>query len=174
MKLEDFKIGDTFFANAGFQWLCTDKGTRTINAIMLDPEQEDYWFKGPPYAVDEVIFDEYDMQSCYLSYDDILLDTDLEDSLHPNFSSEDVKKMSKELQNRYQYHRKNLMKKDRVGNNGEILHPYSAVREDSGWHVKTFELFSRQYSQMHENDFAQLSLSDAQAMKNRKDKFNKE
>ena len=37
MKIEQFKIGDVFFASAGFKWLCTDKGTRTIAAIMLEP-----------------------------------------------------------------------------------------------------------------------------------------
>lgn len=173
MKLADFKIGETFFASAGFEWLCTDKGTRTITAIMLEPEKEQIWFVGPPYSVDEVVFDEHKMKSCYQSTKDMLVDRigKLEVSSHPNFDSKDVSKMSKELKNRHEYHRKNLMKRDRVGNNGEIFHPYSAVRKDDGWHIKLFELFSREYSEMHEDDFVQLKLSDEQAMKKRKEKF---
>jgi hypothetical protein len=173
MKLEDFKIGETFFASAGFEWLCTDKGTRTITAIMLEPEKEQYWFVGPPYAIDEVVFDEHKIKSCYLSGKDMLLDRigNLEESSHPNFDHKDVLKMSKELKNRQKYHRKSVMKRDRVGKGGEILHPYSAVRKDDGWYIKTFELFSREYSEMHENDFVQLLLSDEQAMKVRKENF---
>lgn len=33
MKLSEFTIGKTFFASLGYEWLCTDKGTRTITAI---------------------------------------------------------------------------------------------------------------------------------------------
>lgn len=176
MKLEDFKIGEKFFASAGFEWLCTDKGTRTITAIMIEPEKDPSWFIGPPYAVDEVVFDEHDMKSCYLDSGSDLLRRMLktEKSAHPNFLSDDVFKMNKERIGAERYHRKNLMKRDRVSKSGEILHPYSAIRKDDGWHVKTFELFSREYSEMHENNFVQLQLSNEQAMKERKQKFNKQ
>lgn len=171
MNLEDFKIGATFFASAGYEWLCTDKGSRTINAIMLEPDKEKNWFTGPPYSVDEKVFDEHDMKSCYVNDKDMLKEI-REKSSHPNFSSEDASKMSKDMLNRFQYHRKNIMKKDRVGKDGEILHPYSAIRKDDGWYIKTFELFSRQYSEMHENEFVQLVLSDESAMRKRKDTIN--
>lgn len=173
MKLEEFKIGATFFASAGFEWLCTDKGTRTITAIMLEPDKESYWFVGPPYALDEVVFDEHNMKKCYTDTKDMLLDRmdNLNTSSHPNFLSKDVNKMMKEKRGSEKYHRKNLIKRDRIGKNGEILHPYSAMRKDNGWHIQTFELFSREYSEMHEDEFVQLSLSDETAMKMRKNSF---
>lgn len=173
MNLEDFKIGETFFASAGYEWLCTDIGTRTITAIMLEPEKEQIWFAGSPYAVDEVVFDEHKMKSCYLNTKDILLDRikNLAESAHPNFDSDDVFKMMDENSSSEKYHRENIMKRDRVGHNGEIFHPYSAVRKDDGWHIKTFELFSREYSEMHEDEFVKLKLSDEQAMKKRKESF---
>jgi antitoxin ParD1/3/4 len=81
MRHEDFRIGDVFWCG-GRQWRCTDIGTRVITAIRLDlahvestaPEQRrtlnraeaeaEGWFNGPPYAVNEVVFDEYDIEGC--------------------------------------------------------------------------------------------------------------
>jgi hypothetical protein len=78
MKHADFKLGDEFRCG-GRQWRCTDIGTRTIVAIRLDqvevgsnqPELrrtlsrvEAEWFNGPPYAVNERIFDEHDIEGC--------------------------------------------------------------------------------------------------------------
>ncbi len=83
MKHADFKIGDEFWCG-GRQWRCTDIGNRTIIAIRLDqvevgssrPElrrtlaraeaEAEGWFKGPPYAVGESVFDEYDQEGCTL------------------------------------------------------------------------------------------------------------
>jgi len=171
MKIEDFKIGGKFYASAGFEWLCTDKGTRTITAIMLEPDKDESWFIGPPYSVDEVVFDEHGMKSCYSNTKDMIIDraTKIDISYHPNFLHEDVMKMTEEMIDEDHYHRKNLIKRDRVGENGEILHPYSAIRKDDGWYIKTFELFSREYSQMHEDEFVKLKLSDEESMKLRKD-----
>lgn len=47
----------------GNKWRCTDKGARTICAIRLDKE-DDSWYRGPPYAVLEVVFDEDDVINC--------------------------------------------------------------------------------------------------------------
>jgi hypothetical protein len=66
MKHGDFKIGERFTCG-GKIWRCTDIGTRTIIAIHLDPELERMdrsWFRGPPYAVDETVFDENDFSAC--------------------------------------------------------------------------------------------------------------
>ncbi len=81
MKLADFKIGEEFCCG-GRQWRCTDIGTRTIIAIRIDqveissnvpglsrtlsrPEAEaEGWFRGPPYAVAENVFDEDDITGC--------------------------------------------------------------------------------------------------------------
>ena len=84
MKHQDFKIGDEF--RFGDQdWLCTAKGARVIVAIRVDrvevgsdtPElrrtlnrgeaEADGWFNGPPYAVAERVFDEYDQEGCELA-----------------------------------------------------------------------------------------------------------
>ena len=74
----DIRIGTTF-AFAQGKWRCTDIGTRTIVAIRIDHvnvggsnprvlnEAEatlEEWFKGPPYAVAEVVFDEDMIEGC--------------------------------------------------------------------------------------------------------------
>jgi len=81
MKHSEFKIGGTFRCG-GRQWRCTDIGTRTIVAIPIDrvevrsdaldrrrilsraEAEAEGWFNGPPYAVAESVFDEYDMEGC--------------------------------------------------------------------------------------------------------------
>jgi hypothetical protein len=70
------------FRCGGRQWRCTDIGTRTIVAIRIDrvqvggnaPERHptlsgaeaeaEGWFRGPPYAVAESVFDENDIENC--------------------------------------------------------------------------------------------------------------
>jgi hypothetical protein len=84
MKLAEFKVGEEFWCD-GRQWRCTDIGTRTVVAIRLDqvevgsnvPElrrtldrteaEAEGWFNGPPYAVAERVFDEYDQDGCTLT-----------------------------------------------------------------------------------------------------------
>ena len=74
-------VGDTFWCGDR-QWRCTDIGTRVITAIRIDhvdvsnsdsdmvrsltrdEAEAEGWFKGPPYAVAEVEFDEDDLQGC--------------------------------------------------------------------------------------------------------------
>jgi hypothetical protein len=68
MRKEQFKIGNKFFTLAGI-WRCTDIGTRTIAAIQIhdfsQPKQKDEsCFIGPPYAVEEYVFDENDFGGC--------------------------------------------------------------------------------------------------------------
>ena len=161
MQLEDFEIGKAFIAGAGFSWLCTDKGTRTITAIMLDPAKDPNWFIGPPYAVDEVVFDENAMQSCYNTVKELLIDSDSENSVHPGFGMQDLTKMMKEkinLKVQQEYPNKKLLKQDRVDSVGSILHPYAAQLKEDGWYIKTFEIFSKQYSEMPENNFMNLRV----------------
>lgn len=64
MKHEDFKIGETFLCGEKV-WKCTDKGTRTILAIHLDPDRDSSWLVGPPYAIKEHVFDENDIEACF-------------------------------------------------------------------------------------------------------------
>ncbi len=81
MNHTEFAIADTFWCG-GRQWRCTDIGSRTIVAIRIDsvdvastaPDlcrtlsqaeaEAEGWFKGPPYAVAETVFDEYDIEAC--------------------------------------------------------------------------------------------------------------
>jgi len=65
MEHSQFAIGTEFFT-AGGRWRCTDIGSRVIVAIKLDAP-DDTWYSGPPFAVEECVFDEKDLQGCSLS-----------------------------------------------------------------------------------------------------------
>ena len=64
MKHSDFEIGTSFLTASG-EWRCTDIGRRTITAIHIEPDRDPSWYSGPPYAVAEIVFDEYDLEGCY-------------------------------------------------------------------------------------------------------------
>lgn len=68
MVKEGFQIGLEFYTASG-KWRCTDIGTRVIVAIKLDQTDES-WYNGPPYAVAETVFDEYDFGGCSLNPDE--------------------------------------------------------------------------------------------------------
>ncbi|MFP4362519.1 MAG: hypothetical protein ACLFR1_01485 [Spirochaetia bacterium] len=64
MKKDDFSIGTEFTCGDKI-WRCTDIGTRTITAVCLSDHLDDpSWYNGPPYAVAETVFDEYDLPEC--------------------------------------------------------------------------------------------------------------
>jgi hypothetical protein len=63
MKHSDFRIGCEFLSGSG-RWRCTDVGKRTIAAIRLNYDDDPSWYKGPPYAAAESIFDENDIEGC--------------------------------------------------------------------------------------------------------------
>jgi len=81
LDLKEFTIGGTFWCGGGL-WRCTDIGRRVVVAIRIDrvdvagsaPEPQrtltreeadaEGWFNGPPYAVAESVFDEYDIEAC--------------------------------------------------------------------------------------------------------------
>lgn len=64
MTKDEFRIGLEFYTAAG-KWRCTDIGSRVIVAIQLD-QDDPCWYNGPPYAVLEWVFDEYDLGGCAL------------------------------------------------------------------------------------------------------------
>lgn len=85
MELKDFVIGGTFWTENG-AFRCTDIGTRVVVAVRLGPREvsraetvdgelrttsqiddDPSWLDGPPYAVVEHVFDEYDLPGCYHS-----------------------------------------------------------------------------------------------------------
>jgi hypothetical protein len=68
MERGEFAIGAEFWCS-GKRWRCTDLGTRTIVAIALDHDDDPSWYSGPPYAVAETVFDEYDQEGCSLEPD---------------------------------------------------------------------------------------------------------
>lgn len=63
MRKNDFRIGEEFYCG-GRLWRCTDIGTRVIIAICLN-DQDQTWLNGPPYAIEELVFSEYDMPGCF-------------------------------------------------------------------------------------------------------------
>ena len=67
MTRDDFQIGTEFFTATG-KWRCTDIGTRVVVAILLDKDAS--WYAGPPFAVAESVFDEYDLGGCSLDATD--------------------------------------------------------------------------------------------------------
>ncbi len=69
MQHTDFEIGFEFECG-GRRWRCTDLGTRTVIAIPLEYPDDPSWYNGPPYAVAETVFDEYDLEGCKPVEDD--------------------------------------------------------------------------------------------------------
>jgi hypothetical protein len=86
MEHSEFHIGLEFWCSDK-KWRCTDVGTRVIVAISLEPHEvvtiygldpsiagpcnetrhitdHPSWLNGPPYAVAESVFDEYDLGGC--------------------------------------------------------------------------------------------------------------
>ncbi len=72
MTKDDFSIGMEFYTAAG-KWRCTDIGSRVIVAIQLDKDDPS-WYTGPPYAVAEWVFDEYDLGGCRPDPEDFNID----------------------------------------------------------------------------------------------------
>lgn len=102
MRHAEFQIGGLFWCGRR-QWRCTDIGTRVITAIRLDhvdvestvPDQRrtlgrseaeaEGWFNGPPYVVNETVFDEYDIEGCTL---EPVPDDDRSCSTEPNVGTD--------------------------------------------------------------------------------------
>lgn len=63
MDHQEFEIGLEFQCG-GKVWRCTDVGTRTIAAICVSEARDGSWLRGPPYAIVESVFNEYDFGGC--------------------------------------------------------------------------------------------------------------
>lgn len=173
MKFEEFEIGKNFFASAGFEWFCTDKGTRTVVAIRLDPEKDISWFKGPPYALVEEVFDESDFASCHRSQEELILNRIKTKSVHPGFELEDFLKMAEEWQSEDTgYLKDKIFKHDRISSDGKVLHPYGKEIKNGKNYIKVFEIFSHEYSIIDENELILLPYSSEEAMINRINSLN--
>ena len=88
MNHSQFRLGLDFWCG-GKRWRCTDIGTRVITAISLEPHEvvevafksgstaqpdsrryiteDPSWLLGPPYKIAETVFDENEMEGCYLT-----------------------------------------------------------------------------------------------------------
>ena len=164
MKLTDFYIGLEFFASAGFVWRCTDVGTRTITAIHIEEGRDTSWYNGPPYPVAETVFDEYDLPGCYLSLDDAIKGAihEADTSGHPGYPHEDVSRMFKEMwedEAAVKYPNKGLLRFDRMREDGELLHPYAALKSNGDWMIRLYLPFLHEYAEMPEIDFLALPIA---------------
>lgn len=67
MKFGEFERGRDFKSAAG-TFRCTDIGTRVVVAIRIGDAtvgkgaDVDGWLNGPPYALEEIVFDEDDFE----------------------------------------------------------------------------------------------------------------
>lgn len=136
MEMGEFDIGAPFFTNTG-AWVCTDKGTRTIVAIKVD-EHDMSWLSGPPYFVAETVFDEHDIEGCWL--DDAQaweskakeVNIETESPVPVEIALEAVHISQSEETAAYPYQR--LLRWPR-SREGKALYPVGARRKEGAWHI---------------------------------------
>lgn len=63
VKHSDFRLGMEFEVSGLNRFRVTDLGTRVVVAICLT-QHDPSWFRGPPYAIPEMVFDENDFPAC--------------------------------------------------------------------------------------------------------------
>lgn len=175
MKPADFHIGLEFICGP-FWWRCTDIGTRTVTAIKL-VENDPIWYAGPPYMVEEVVLDEAELEGAHLSEDEELLARidDHRTAGHPGYDLAVVSRMVQERLDDDSYPRsRRLLKFDRVREDGEILHPYAARKDErtdqNTWIIRMYLPFSNEWTEMAEMDFLALPLSTPAAVRTRAEK----
>ncbi|MFC7521397.1 hypothetical protein ACFQS6_17580 [Xanthomonas populi] len=172
MEHKDFKIGTVFQTCTGQRWRCTDVGKRTILAIELKPELDEAWFVGPPFAVPEVPFDEKELARAYRSKIDAIKDAvaKADCSAHPGFPHEQVSLMMRArtsgASRSYPNHR--LLEIDRVGLDGEILHPFAAEQDGKSWNIRIYRTFEQTFDSMPEAEFIRLRASTEADVRRRK------
>lgn len=67
MKYHEFHLGCEFKTGSEKTFRCTDIGKRVIIAIGISGYPDDTsWYNGPPYAVEEHVFDEDSQEDCTL------------------------------------------------------------------------------------------------------------
>ena len=166
MQHSDFYIGLELLAGPGFIWRCTDVGARTITAIMIEEDRDASWYNGPPYAVSEVVFDEYEIPSCYRTeeegLDDAIYESD--NSGHPGFPSEVVFKM---IEGKEKYPNKPLLRLERLRQDGELLHPYAARKSGDDWVICLYLPFTHEFFELPEMEFLRLAIATRDDIKHR-------
>ncbi|OQD19332.1 hypothetical protein UE98_23610 [Burkholderia cenocepacia] len=167
MKPSDFHIGLAFTCGP-FWWRCTDVGSRTVTAIRL-VEDDPIWYAGPPYMVEEIVFDEAELEDAYLSDDDATRAaiSEADTSGHPGFPHEVVSTMFAARNKARSYPRQPLLRFDRVREDGEILHPYAAAQIGKDWVVKLYLPFTAEWAELPEAVFVRLAISTSADIKRR-------
>ncbi|MFQ6310093.1 hypothetical protein [Lysobacter capsici] len=160
MKHDDVAIGTRFETGTGQRWCCTDVGRRTLTAIELVPDVDPAWYRGPPYPVPEVVFDELDIANAFLSGEDAIEAAlaHADEDPHPGYPGEAVMAMMRTrlLEEAQAYPRPRLLRIDRVDATGEPLHPYAALPKPSGWCILLYTPFTDTFSALPERAFVQL------------------
>lgn len=161
MKHSDFSIDLLFLSAGGFPYLCTDVGQRTITAIPLR-EGSGLWRVGPPYAVQEEVFDELAMDSCALSQEDMIRAALMESNnrLIPGYPHEAVMQfMHARIDPDYDaYPNKPLLRLVKVLE-GEIYRAYSARNDGEFWTLLCFRLFDNDFAEIPESQFLECPVA---------------
>jgi hypothetical protein len=174
MKHLDFAVGTVFHTCTGQSWRCTDIGTRTIVAIELKPDLDEGWFNGPPFPVPEVVFDENDIGGLYRNDDEAIQDAidEADNGAHPGYPHEVMKIMAsaRRAGDTFAYPRKELLKTDRVGDEGAILHPYAVERNGDEWCVLVYRPFVGDFQKLPETHFVRFRAASETDLSNQRDR----
>lgn len=172
MKISDFQIGTHFQTCTGQIWRCTDVGLRTVLAIEIDPDRDEHWYSGPPYAVTENVFDEKDIAGCYRNETEALHRalSDFNRNVHPGYSSEVTKELlsARRLHQSREYPSKRLLRIDRIDASGEIYHPYSAEEVGGKWQILVYLPFLQTFTNFPEETFIRMRAATDQDFRQRK------
>lgn len=170
MKHQEFYIGLQFVSSGGLKWQCTDIGTRTIVAMRPHPN-DPIWNEGPPYVLQEVVFDEKEMERCYLSEGDAIEASafNMRSTGHPGYPSEVVIQMLEAacVDEEHRYPTPGALRFDRLRNDGEILHPYAGGKGAHGWMIELYLPFLGTFDRMAERDFIALPMAQTEDIKTR-------
>ena len=166
MQHSDFKVGVDFYTAIGL-WRCTDIGQRTITAVRWPEDVEipsgtraQDWLKGPPYPLEEVVFDEKEMALAYRTMQEAV-ERSLQ-SAHPGFSGDDARKMMGSKQKRFERRlsggatpainplMESLCRYERVVN-GQVLHAYDW--DEGGLVVHALDVYERTWEKVPLADF---------------------
>ncbi|WP_338924874.1 hypothetical protein V0M98_35225 (plasmid) [Pseudomonas silesiensis] len=161
MKHSDFHIGLDFYSSGGFPYRCTDVGQRTITAICLD-RTSGQWYAGPPYPVEEKLFDELKINDCYLTETDAIKEAiaETDRGVMPAYPSEAMSRFMKARRtpDYSDYPNKPLLRLNKVSG-GDILHPYGVTKRGEFWSVLCYLPFDEEYLELDEYSFLSLPLA---------------
>ncbi|NIF51268.1 hypothetical protein [Burkholderia sp. Ax-1724] len=169
MKHSDFYIDLEFLGPAGFRWRCSDVGTRTIVAVRLEHDDPN-WYRGPPYVATEEVFDEREMERCHLTPEDAIRAAieEADTSGHPGYPHDVVSHMMHaRFEGASSYPNGGVLRFDRCGFDGEILHPYAGRKDDEQWIVQLYLPFQQAFLEMSEREFIALPIATAANVRER-------